>query len=108
MLTFYDAIKAISPFSGTSADTVLGWGYLEIFHKQLQGEGLTISSDSALTWKDERQGVEYKNEHPASIQKCQPKPPDNYKFYIINRTTLNLMTFLLKTASVIMFMVEFF
>lgn len=55
------------------------------------------------TWKDEREAMEYKNEHPASIQKCQPKPLDNYKFYIIHRTTLNLMTLMLKTASVIIF-----
>lgn len=55
MLTFYDAVKAISPSTGTSVDTELAWCYLETFHNQLQWEGLTISPDSALTWKDERE-----------------------------------------------------
>lgn len=35
-------------------------------------------------------------------------PLITHKFYIIDRKTLNLMTFLLKTASVIMFIMEFF
>lgn len=46
MLTFYDAIKAISPFKKNFSGHRVRLAF--IFHNQLQWEGLTISPDSAL------------------------------------------------------------
>lgn len=44
--------------------------------------------------------------HPSKSVNLNPLI--THKFYIIDRKTLNLMSFLLKTASVIMFITEFF
>lgn len=109
MLTFYDAIKAISPFTRTAVDRVLGLC-----------SSWNLSQPTAVSASDHLSrfctGHGKMRERAWSTRMNIWHPPKNvnlnplitHKFYTIDRKTLNLMTFLLKTASVIMFIMELF
>lgn len=108
-LTFYDAIKAISPFTRTAVDRVLGlcssWNLSQPTAVRAS-DHLSRFCTGHGKMRERVWSTRMNILHPS--KNVNLNPLITHKFYIIDRKTLNLMTFLLKTASVIMFITEFF